>query len=197
MQPKTNPAQRRTEPQKRMATPNPNALQGHADWIRVQLPEMISSRSFVSGNPQSQSLQVRYFYDGTERLQTRAWFGPDASGPPGHAHGGSQAAVLDEMLGSSSWMTGNAVVAGELTVSFRNMLPLGTVAHGQSWVERIDGRKIFARGTLTSPDGAITYSEGHGTFIILGPDKFNGIPHREAKALRQRTHERWQQQSTP
>ena len=57
-------------------------------------------RSFVSGKPQSGLLRVHYFErQGDDAIVGRAWFGPGAAGPPGHAHGGSIAAVLDEAMG--------------------------------------------------------------------------------------------------
>lgn len=83
--------------------------------------------SFVSGDPFGNRIRVRYFKrerDGA--LVGKVWFGPGAEGPPGHAHGGSMAAVLDEALGAAAWMSGHPVVAAKLVTVFRRMLPLGT-----------------------------------------------------------------------
>ena len=83
--------------------------------------------SFVSGDPRGDRLRVSYFRridDGL--LVGRAWFGPGAQGPPGHAHGGSIAAVLDEAMGAAAWLAGHLVVAVRLDTRFRKMLPLGT-----------------------------------------------------------------------
>ena len=44
--------------------------------------------------------------------------GPPIEGPPGHAHGGSMAAVLDEAMGAAAWMEGHLVVAVRLATSF-------------------------------------------------------------------------------
>lgn len=97
----------------------------------------------------------------------RAWFGPETEGPPGHAHGGSMAAVLDETLGAAAWAAGHPVVVASLKVDFRAMLPLGTDATFETWIESIDGRKVHTRGRLTSPTGDV-FAEGRALCIVIG-----------------------------
>ncbi|HXT52702.1 MAG TPA: PaaI family thioesterase, partial [Thermoanaerobaculia bacterium] len=71
--------------------------------------------SFVSGDPVGDTLRVAYFRrEGDGRLMGRAWFGPGTAGPPGHAHGGAMAAVLDEAMGAAAWMAGHIAVAAHL-----------------------------------------------------------------------------------
>ena len=48
---------------------------------------------------------IHYFRTGPDRsLRAKVLFGPGTQGPPGHAHGGSMAAVLDEAMGGAAWM---------------------------------------------------------------------------------------------
>ena len=54
--------------------------------------------SFVTGDPEGDTLRVAYFQRKSERpLVGRAWFGTGSQGPPGHAHGGSMAAVVSNL----------------------------------------------------------------------------------------------------
>lgn len=141
-------------------------------------------RSFVSGDPAGQRLRVRYFRRAADgALVGRVWFGPDAQGPPGHAHGGSMAAVLDEAMGAGAWLAGHTVVAARIGVSFRVMLPLGTIALVETWVDAVDGRKVSTRGRLSTEDGTV-FAESNGLFVSIALEKFGGlIGHAGALAL--------------
>ncbi len=132
-------------------------------------------RSFVSGEPAGDRLRVRYFRrDQDDALVGKVWFGPGAEGPPGHAHGGSIAAVLDEATGCAAWLAGHSVVAARLTIEFRRLLPLGTLATLEAWVEHTDGRKVATRGRLLGAGGE-PFAEAEGLFIILPHERFRSL----------------------
>ncbi len=139
-----------------------------AGWTSCQpFPRPGTLLSFLSGGPTGARLRVAYFRrDDDRRLVGRAWFGPETEGPPGHAHGGSIAAVLDEALGAAAWAAGQAVVVASLTVEFRRMVPLGTDATFETWLESIEGRKIRTRATLTDPEGRLL-AEGRALCVTL------------------------------
>ena len=140
-------------------------------------------RSFVSGDPEGDRLRVRYFRRAKDgRLVGRAWFGPGAQGPPGHAHGGSMAAVLDEAMGAAAWMEGHLVVAARLGTSFQRMLPLGTDALLEAWVERVEGRKVWTLGRLVDEDGE-AFAEADALFLKLDPERFLPLIEKAAKAM--------------
>ena len=74
-------------------------LAGEADWTPFDAPSLVGeSLRFVSGEPDGNRFRVRYFRDQGQQLKARIWFGPETEGPPWHAHGGSMAGVLDEVL---------------------------------------------------------------------------------------------------
>jgi acyl-coenzyme A thioesterase PaaI-like protein len=141
-------------------------------WIPVKPFRLEGGRgSFVTGDPEGDRLRVRYFRRPSDgRLMGRAWFGPGAQGPPGHAHGGSIAAVLDEAMGAASWLEGHLVVAVQLNTSFRVMLPLGTDAYLEAWVEGADGRKVRTRSRLYSE--GTTFAEAEGLFLEIDAERF-------------------------
>ncbi len=141
-------------------------------WEAVEPPRLEGGRgSFVSGDPQGERLRVRYFRrPGPRPLAGRAWFGPGSEGPPGHAHGGSMAAVLDEAMGAAAWMAGHRVVAVQLDTSFRHLLPLGTDAWLEAWVERADGRKVWTASRLYAGD--TLFAEATALFVTLDRERF-------------------------
>ena len=136
-------------------------------WTPLEPPRLEGGRgSFVSGDPTGERLRVRYFRRPEDRrLVGKAWFGPGAEGPPGHAHGGSIAAVLDEAMGAAAWTAGHIVVAVRLDTSFQRMLPLGTDATLEAWVDRVEGIKAFARGHILDDEGPTVEAEG----IFIAP----------------------------
>jgi acyl-coenzyme A thioesterase PaaI-like protein len=142
-------------------------LCAEAGWREVALIDSEFAPAFLGGDMAHQRLVVRYFQrEADGALVGKAWYGKGAAGPPGHAHGGSIAAVLDEAMGRAAWMQGHAVLAARLTVDFRAMLPLETVAKFEAFVDAVDGRKVHTRAVLTDAAGKVI-AEGAGLFVVL------------------------------
>lgn len=141
-------------------------LSGEQGWMLFDAPALVGeSLRFVSGDPEGDRFRISYFRDADQHLHARIWFGPETQGPPGHAHGGSIAAVMDEALGLAAWAAGYPVVVGNLNVSFRNLLPLEQVVTLESEVVSVDGRKIMVHGRLFSGD--TLYAEGQCLCITI------------------------------
>jgi len=137
-------------------------------WTRVELPFPATSSNFVSGDRTGRRLGVRYFRrdaDGAVMMKVRC--GPDAQGPPAHAHGGSMAALLDEAMGAAAWLSGHPVLAAELNIVFKRMLPLETACVAEAEVVEVDARKIRARAVLRDPEGEVVYCTGTALLIEL------------------------------
>jgi acyl-coenzyme A thioesterase PaaI-like protein len=94
-----------------------------------------------------------------------ACFGPQYEGPPGHVHGGYLAAAFDEVLGMAQSLRGKPGMTGTLTVRYRSPTPLHADLALRGWVERVDGRKIFTRGTI-HVDGRLC-AEADAVFISI------------------------------
>ncbi len=127
----------------------PVDLSGEAGWEPFDAPALVGdSLRFVSGDPEGERFRTRYYRDAELHLHARIWFGPETGGPPGHAHGGAVAAVMDEALGLAAWAAGYPIVVGNLEISFRNMLPLQKVVTVESHVISAQGRKIMVHGRI-------------------------------------------------
>ncbi|MBU0742679.1 PaaI family thioesterase [bacterium] len=137
-------------------------------WTRVELPFPSTSSRFVTGDTTGRRLSVRFYRrDADGALMLKARCGPDAQGPPGHAHGGSMAALLDEAMGAAAWLSGHPVLAAELNVTFKRMLPLETACVVEAEVVEVDDRKIHASSVLRDPAGGIVYCTGRALLIEL------------------------------
>lgn len=135
-----------------------------------------AARSFVANDPHGDRLRIRYevrpdavpHASAAEPAALRAevWFGPRSEGPPGHAHGGSVAAVLDEAMGLAVWLAHRAAVAAHIEVDFRQPVPLGLTARVDTTPGAADDRKSAVRARLVGPDGTV-YGEATGIFVLL------------------------------
>jgi len=171
------------EPSAKPLEPLPPPIAAEPGWEPFAPFRLEAGRgTFVSGEAPGARLRVAYFQrDATPRLVGRAWFGPGAEGPPGHAHGGSIAAVLDEAMGAAVFLEGRIVVAVRLVTDFRRMLPLGTDALFEAWVTQLDGRKVTTRGHLLTAAGE-PYATAEGLFIDIDPTRFGDLVARAARA---------------
>jgi len=155
-----------------------------AGWTPVEPPRLEGGRgSFVTGDSDSGRLRVAYFrVAGRAGLAGRAWFGAGAAGPPGFAHGGAIAAVLDEAMGAAAWHGGHRVVAVRLETNFRRLVPLGATADLDAEVTGVDGRKVRARARLVDAAGEV-YADAEGLFVTLDPARFGDLLAAAARAF--------------
>lgn len=101
-------------------------------------------------------------YDG-EKLTGTAHMGAAYEGPAGLVHGGMIAAMLDQALGSAAESAGAPGMTGTLTIRYRQGTRLGPITVS-AWLDRVEGVKSFAKGTVSTADGVTV--EAEGVFIL-------------------------------
>lgn len=89
-------------------------------------------------------------------------------GPPGYVHGGWIALTFDELLGMTNIASGHPGMTGRLSVRYLKPTPLHRPARLRGWTERVEGRRIVAKGELVV-DGVVT-AEAEGLFVSIGPE---------------------------
>lgn len=99
------------------------------------------------------------------RAHARAVLGAPYEGPPDHVHGGMIALIFDEILGMANIVAGVPAMTGTLTVKYRKPTPLHRAVAIEGWVDRVQGRRILTKGTM-SVDGVLT-AEAEGIFVSL------------------------------
>lgn len=130
--------------------------------------------SYVSRPGEDNPLRVQYYHRSPEKhVVAKVLFTQRAKGPPGHAHGGSMAAVFDETMGTAAWFNGHPVLAAGLEVSFRMPLPLGTTAWCEAWVDKVSGKKVHIAAVLYLENTPGTlFGTARGLFIRLPMESF-------------------------
>lgn len=121
-------------------------------------------------NPMSPPMTLSYEGD---RVVCEVTFGSAYEGPPGCVHGGYVAAAFDELLGAAQSLSGTQGMTAHLGVDYRRPTPLHTPLRMEGWLHRREGRKIWARATITA-DGELR-AEAEGLFIAFDPGTFQQL----------------------
>lgn len=123
----------------------------------------------ISGNCNAVSPQMQYF-QADDHLVGKVTFGAAYEGPPALVHGGYIAACMDEMFGiavSHSHIK-EPCMTGTLKIVYRAPVPLEQPITYKAWMEREEGRKVFAKCTVTDPGGNLC-CEGEAIFLKIDP----------------------------
>ncbi len=83
----------------------------------------------------------------------------------GAVHGGNVSLLFDELAGTAVMyrVTTGFPRTAYLKVDYRSLTPLGPTLRAKVWVDRVEGRKLFVRGSLH--DGATLCAEMEALFI--------------------------------
>jgi acyl-coenzyme A thioesterase PaaI-like protein len=98
------------------------------------------------------------------RTTGRANLGAQFNGPPGMVHGGVIALLFDELLGATNVCNGLGGFTGTLSIRYERPTWIETELQLESWVDRVEGRKVFTVGTI-SINGEVT-ARAEGIFIM-------------------------------
>jgi uncharacterized protein (TIGR00369 family) len=128
---------------------------------------------FVCGNDNPHSIGLTWFLDDDKTLSAEFTFTEAQQGPPGHAHGGASAAVLDEAMGLVVWAAGYKVAAVNIEINYHKPVPLNQVVTLDARITQMDERKIFSAGEIKLADSTVAVS-GSGIYVVA-PQLFEKV----------------------
>lgn len=137
-------------------------------WQTITLPFKIGSgRNFLPDANGQQSLRMAFYQRRKDNaLVGRVWFGSGIEGPPGHVHGGVSAYVLDEAMGSASWLANYPTVARKIEVHFERMTPIGVDLFIEAKVTRVKAKELIIEARIFASNKKV-YSRAIGHFARL------------------------------
>jgi len=154
---------------------------GH-DTKHVKTPV---NHCFGCGQDNSEGMRLKFVLD----VQTRAAIcrfrlSRRFTGPPGHAHGGIIATILDEAMGKVNKLRNVIALTSEMTVNYLKPVPLGVPL-------RVIGRERYVRGRVHVNEAEILNERGDvlarskGRFIAIDAVRmFGGQMQRQRAATR-------------
>jgi acyl-coenzyme A thioesterase PaaI-like protein len=85
-------------------------------------------------------------------------------GAPGFVHGGAVATALDDTIGTLLMVLRRPAVTARLEVDYRKPVLIDADYTVESWIERIDGRKLHLAGIIRDTGGE-TVAEAQALFL--------------------------------
>jgi acyl-coenzyme A thioesterase PaaI-like protein len=143
------------------------AMPRYARQLDARDPNAMIAFSPITGryNPLAPPVELSLQPGPPPRIVGEIAFGEAYEGPPSSVHGSVIASVYDQILALAAIASDSAGPTAALTVQFRRLTPLRTPLRFEAWVERIDGRKAFARGTCHAQATGELVSESEGMFV--------------------------------
>jgi acyl-coenzyme A thioesterase PaaI-like protein len=126
---------------------------------------------FGCGEDNPAGLHLKFFVQ-DNRVLCRVHLGPHFQGPPGHAHGGIIATLLDEAMSKANRHRNIVAMTRHISVDYRRPVPLGTDLVLEGWSESdansASGRKHRCSAELRDTSGTVLASAS-GIFIEVSP----------------------------
>jgi uncharacterized protein (TIGR00369 family) len=91
-------------------------------------------------------------------------------GPPGHAHGGIIATILDEAMSKANRLRDTVAVTRRIEVEYLRPVPLGQPLVVEGRIVRVRGRSHYNRAELRTAEGSLL-ARSRGTFVAVDAEK--------------------------
>jgi uncharacterized protein (TIGR00369 family) len=91
-------------------------------------------------------------------------------GPPGHAHGGIIATILDEAMGKANKLKSKVALTREMQVDYLRPVPLRQSLVVEGRILRTRGRMLYNKGELRNANGDVL-ARSSGKFMSINPEK--------------------------
>jgi uncharacterized protein (TIGR00369 family) len=127
------------------------------------------NRCFGCGLENPSGLRLRFFTDPDQNIVCRLRLAGRFAGPPGHAHGGIIATLLDEAMSKANRARGILAMTRAMDVQYLRPVPLG-----QPLV--LTARHVSTAGRRHHTEAALTDASGHtlatatAVFVTVPPD---------------------------
>ena len=123
---------------------------------------------FGCGDDNSAGLHLKFFVDEEQRVLCRLRLAAQFRGPPGHAHGGIIATLLDEAMSKANRFRNIVAMTRHMSIDYRRPVPLHTDLVLEGWSEKdagsTSGRKHQCSAEIRDASGTVLAS-ATGIFV--------------------------------
>ena len=133
--------------------------------------EQIANNCFGCGPGNQAGLRLEFVLDNQrQRFVCHFQLEDRFVGPPGHAHGGIIATILDEAMGKVNKLRDVIALTGRMEVDYLRPVPLGTPLTVEGWELRVNGREHINAAEIRNANEEVL-AESKGTFIEIDPQR--------------------------
>jgi uncharacterized protein (TIGR00369 family) len=139
-------------------------------------PRPRKNHCFACGKDNPDGMGLKFFLDEAARHAICKFkLSRKYTGPPGYAHGGIIATILDEAMGKVNRFRNVLALTSTMDIRYLRPVPLGKPLTVTGFEQRVDGRKHTNVAEISNEAGEIL-ARSTGTFIAIDPEKiFRGL----------------------
>jgi len=133
--------------------------------------EQIANNCFGCGPGNEAGLRLEFVLDKQrQRFVCHFQLEDRFVGPPGHAHGGIIATILDEAMGKVNKLRDVIALTGRMEVDYLRPVPLATPLIAEGWEMEVSGREHIHAAEIRNGKGEVLASS-KGKFIEIDPHR--------------------------
>lgn len=129
------------------------------------------NRCFACGSANPEGMRLKFFFDESRR---RAWcrfrLARKYQGPPGHAHGGIIATILDEAMGKVNKLRHVVALTSRMQVEYLRPVPLGQTLIAEGHERSVRGRRHINAAEIRNQKGDVL-ARGRALFVAVDAEK--------------------------
>jgi uncharacterized protein (TIGR00369 family) len=143
----------------------PKAAHGHIVHGKKSHP--LQNNCFGCGKDNPKGMRLK-FYSDEEARRTFCKFklARHLQGPPGHAHGGIIATILDEAMGKVNKFRSVVALTRSMNIEYLKPVPLGQELTVTGWEQKVEGREHTNVAQITNEKGDVL-ARSTGTFVVV------------------------------
>jgi len=134
-------------------------------------PRPRKNHCFACGHDNPHGMRLKFSLDEDSRQAIcRFKLSRKYTGPPGHAHGGIIATILDEAMGKVNKFRNVLALTGSMEIKYLKPVPLGQQLTVTGREQSVDGRRHINIAEISNEKGE-TLARGTATFIAIDPEQ--------------------------
>jgi uncharacterized protein (TIGR00369 family) len=144
-------------------------------------PRPRKNHCFACGKDNADGMHLKFFLDhDAKHAICNFKLSRKYTGPPGHAHGGIIATILDEAMGKVNRFRNVLALTSAMEVRYLKPVPLGKALSVVGYEQSVEGRKHVNVAEIRNEDGQVL-ARSTGTFIAIDPEKmFASLANRQS-----------------
>jgi uncharacterized protein (TIGR00369 family) len=144
-------------------------------------PKPRKNHCFACGKDNADGMRLKFFLDEAARRAICEFkLSRKYTGPPGHAHGGIIATILDEAMGKVNRFRNVLALTSSMEIRYLKPVPLGKPLTVTGYEQSVEGRKHINIAEISNAEGQVL-ARSTGTFIAIDPEKmFPALANKQA-----------------
>jgi uncharacterized protein (TIGR00369 family) len=149
------------------AFPMSKAKPAHGHIVQGKKSHPLQNYCFGCGKDNPKGMRLKFYSDEeTRRTFCKFKLTRYVQGPPGHAHGGIIATILDEAMGKVNKFRSVVALTRSMNVEYLKPVPLGKELTVTGWEQKVEGREHTNIAQITDERGEVL-ARSTGIFVVV------------------------------